>query len=606
MMRRGIGENRAGGRGRLLVSVSVVALLSACAVTPDPFTADELGRQSADDRADMFRGGAPLAGPLTVSDAIARALKYNLDKRSKMMDEALALGQTGLDRFELLPKATVNAGYVEKSDHSATNSRDLITDVVSTASPTYSADRWAKTLDLGLSWNILDFGVSYVTSRQNADRALAAGERRRKAVHTLVSDVRFAYWRAAAYQELRDEVDRTVAEARAAADKARTVERENLKAPVEALRYRKSLLETLRQLTAIQQELSTARIELAALINVPPGTEIRLEVPAELAVPPWEMPLERMEEAAFVDNPDLREQGYLTRIAVDDTRKAILKLLPGITFTADRKNDYNSFLVDNHWTEAGAKLSWNLMNLVSGPSAIAYAETNEDVAKARRLALRMAVLAQVHVSERQFRNAASQFSQSDELWRVDRRLAEVSDARTQNDAQGMLERVATHASAIASQLRRFQTYAQTEQAFAKIQATLGRDLLPDAVAATDLKELGAVIAARLDAWNRGETARTGADEPAAGVSAPGAMPAGPTAADPARPDEPANNDPLSGLLRWVSDGLERLSSPEGADEAGPPPLEPASYDTEEEPETVVISAATHGRTPRPTAGPARW
>ena len=58
------------------------------------------------------------------------------------------------------------------------------------------------------------------------------------------------------------------------------MEKENLKALVEALRYQKSLLETLRQLTAIQQELSTARIELAALINALPGTDLTLAMPA--------------------------------------------------------------------------------------------------------------------------------------------------------------------------------------------------------------------------------------------------------------------------------------------------------------------------------------
>ena len=484
----------------LLASVSIVALLAACAVTPDPFTKDELAAQSTADREAMFKSGEPLTAPLTVSDAIARALKYNLDKRSKMMDEALALGQTDLDRWDLLPKLTANAGYNEKSEATATKSRDLYTQTTSTSNPSYSADRFARTADLTMSWNVLDFGLTYYTAKSNADRALVATERRRKAVHNLISEVRFAYWRSAAYQTLKIDVDNAVAEARVALEKAKTVEKENLKAPVEALRYQKSLLETLRQLTAIQQELSTARIELAALINVPPGSEIKLAVPDAMIPPEWKTSLAHMEEMAFLNNPDLKEQGYLTRISVDDTKKAIIKMLPGVTFTGSRNYDYNSFLMDNHWYEAGAKLSWNLMNLISGPSALKYADANEEVAKARRIALRMAVLAQVHISERQFWNASSQFEQSDELWKVDKRLAELSDAKAANDASGALERVAGHASAIASQLRRFQTYAQLEQSYAKMQATMGDDLLPDSVAVENLSALSSVIAKRLETW----------------------------------------------------------------------------------------------------------
>lgn len=507
------------GAKRLLASVSLVALLSACAISPEPFSPEQLAQSAKDDRADMFKAGEPLSGPLTVSDAIARALKHNLDRRAKVMEEALALGQTDIDRWDMLPKLVANGNFTSRSEPNATRSRDLYTQTTSTSNPTYSADRDNYTADLGLSWNVLDFGLSYFTAKQNADRALIATERKRKAVHNLVQEVRFAFWRAAAHQELKGEVEKAVAEAKVALERAEIVEKENLKAPAEALRYQKSLLETLRQLTAIQQELSTAEIELAALINAPPGSKLVLDVPKDMSIPAWELDLEKMEEVAFVNNPDLREQGYQARISANDTRKAIARLFPGITFSASRNYDHNSFLMANHWYEAGAKLSWNLMNLVSGPDAIKFAETAEDVGKAKRLALRMAVLAQVHVSERQFRNAISQYQQSDKLWRVDARLFELSEAKTANDAQGMLERVAGRASAIASALRRFQTYAQVEQAHAKMQASLGRDLMPERVASHDISGLSSAIAERLATWG------TADDIPTPEAPIPASLPA---------------------------------------------------------------------------------
>lgn len=544
--------------GRLLASASLIALLSACAVTPEPFTAEELSAQAALDREAMFKGGEPLSGPLSVSEAIARALKYNLDKRSKMMEEALALGQTEVDRWDMLPKLTANAGYTYRSEPNATVSHDVNTGQRGT-SHSVSADQRSKTTDLTMSWNLLDFGVTYYTAKANADRALVATERRRKAVHNLVTEVRFAFWRAAAYQVLNSEVDRAVSEARDALGKARQVEKENLRAPAESLRYQKSLLETLRQLTAIQQELSTAQIELAALINVPPGTRLALSVPAEMTVPDWTTPLERMEELAFAGNPELREQGYLSRIAVDDTKKAIIKLLPGITFSGGRNWDGNSFLMDNHWYEAGAKLSWNVMNVFSGKSQLDYAETNEQVADARRKALRMAVLAQVYVGERQFRNAVSQYQQSDELWQVDKRLFELSEARTANDAQGILERVAGRASAIASQLRRFQSYAQVEQAYAKIQATLGHDLTIEKIESGDLKALSKAVAAGLEAWGRDA-------QPLASAPAPVPAPIPATMVEAPPPVESPAPEPLTGEnTRWIRGDEAAAATPvEGA------------------------------------------
>ncbi len=489
----------------LLASVSMMALLGACAVQPVPLTEADMKAQTVADTKEMYAVDAALSKPLTLSDAIARALTYNLDRRTKVMEEALAIGQSDVDRWDLLPKLAANAGYTSRSEANATRSRDAVTNVTSTSNPTYSTDRDNNTADLGLTWNILDLGVSYVTAHQTADKALIATERRRKTVHNLIQEVRFAYWRTAAAQVLEAEVQETVAVAEKALVDARAVEQEGLKSQADILRYQKNLLENLRQLEAISQELSTARIELAALINVPPSQDMVLEVPddAAMTLPQFAMATDRMEEMAFTNNPDLREQIYLARIAVDETRKTILKLLPGLNLNATNNWDSNSFLMDHQWYSLGAKVSWNLFNLISAPDQIDQAEAGERVANAKRVALRMAVLAQVHVSHRQFLNAGKQYLRADELYRVEQRLAQFSKVRADNDAQSVMERIANQTSAIAARLRRFQSYAQMESAYGKMQATLGQDLLPDQVASRDLDVLSKTISERLTVWHTG-------------------------------------------------------------------------------------------------------
>lgn len=95
---------------KLLASASMLVLLSACAVTPTPFTPEELKTQIQADKAQMFAAEDPVTKPLSLSDSIARALKHNLDHRTKVMEQALALGQTKVDRWDLLPKLASNAG----------------------------------------------------------------------------------------------------------------------------------------------------------------------------------------------------------------------------------------------------------------------------------------------------------------------------------------------------------------------------------------------------------------------------------------------------------------------------------------------------------------
>lgn len=514
---------KSGLMSRLLLSASVIGLLSACAVAPQPISQTELKTQAVADRQVMFAAQEPLNEPLSLPDAVARALKYNLDHRTKLLEKALALGQTDLDRWDVLPKITAAGGYVGRSDHNTTRSTDSVTLRPALSDPYYSTDRDRLTASLGTSWNVLDFGVSYYNSRENANRVLIAEEHRRKTIQNVVQEVRYDFWRAAAAQVLKPAVDKALIDGDRALADIRQVEAANLKSPAENLRLEKTLLETLRQLETISQELFTAKVELAALINLPPGTDYTLAIPNDMAmvVPNFSIPVERMEEIAFVNNPDLREQSYQARISLDETRKSIVRVMPGISLSADRSFDSNRYLVDRQWYDVSAQMSWNLINLLSLPDQLSQNEASETVVKARRLALSMAVLAQVHVSYLQFQNAGRQFQRSDELYRVENRLSDLSAARTSNDAQGVLENISSQTSTIAASLRRYQTYAQVQQALGRIYATIGEDLLPANLAATDLPTLTKTVANSLDAWDRGvEPTPEAAPEPTAPASEP--------------------------------------------------------------------------------------
>src|SRR5437016_4707906 len=92
-----------------VVAAAVAAALAGCAVAPQPFTKDEQTEQLRVDRSLMFRDQEPVTHPLSLSDAMARAIKYNLDHRLKLMEEAVAQRQLDLSNFDLLPRLTAAA-----------------------------------------------------------------------------------------------------------------------------------------------------------------------------------------------------------------------------------------------------------------------------------------------------------------------------------------------------------------------------------------------------------------------------------------------------------------------------------------------------------------
>jgi hypothetical protein len=72
--------------------VSALLALGACTVNPKPATQDEVLTRIKQDTANMYVNQVPFSGPVTIEEAIARALKYNLDYNLKKLESALALG----------------------------------------------------------------------------------------------------------------------------------------------------------------------------------------------------------------------------------------------------------------------------------------------------------------------------------------------------------------------------------------------------------------------------------------------------------------------------------------------------------------------------------
>lgn len=506
-----------------VTAVAVMTLLGGCAIMPQPFSQDEQRQIADQDRVEARRDVEPLSHPLTLSEAVARALKYNLDHRTRLMEQAVALGQFDLSRYDMLPKLLASAGYNTRDNENISRAKDSVTGLPSLANPYISSDRSHTTTDLGLTWNLLDFGISYLSAKQNADRVLIASERRRKAMHILVQDVRTAFWRAASAEKLEKEVQNTISLAESALVDSRRIETEQIRNPLEALRYQRTILENLRILESIRQELTTARIELAALTNLPPGSSFSIAEPTGDALKPprINLPIEQMEEIAVANNADLREQFYNARIAVEETKKSLLRLFPSISFNYNLRHDTNSYLVNKNWQEAGALVSWNLFSLLSAPATMRYSEANEKLAEQRRIAVQMAVLAQAHLARQQYENAYSLFERADTIWQVDQRIYEHTANREAAATQSKLERISSNTSAIISLLRRYQALAQVYAANSKVQSTLGMEPAVSDLNTTSLDDLTKEIDKSLRDWEhlrQGSQARPQADANKAGAA----------------------------------------------------------------------------------------
>jgi outer membrane protein TolC len=488
-----------------LIMATSLMILSGCSMLePQPLTVDEIDNLAEEARNESHTDVEPIHGVLTQQEAIARAVKYNLSWRIHMMEEALSHNQLDMSRYDMLPKLTASAGYTSRNNYHLTSAVDSVTGEPSLANPFISTDREHTTTGLELTWNTLDFGVSYYNAKQQADRLLIASEKRRKAMHTLIQDVNTAYWRAASAQALKPMITEAIEMAEDALAKSRREQAEQLHGAEESLRYQRQLLENLRLLEIINKELISAKVELAHLINAPVGEEIKLaEMKFDLPQNILDQPLAQLEQTAIENNPEIRQKIYDTRIAAIEAKKTLLKVFPRLNLNFGSQRDDDRYLVNNSWREAGGLLSFNLFDLFSLQTRQKFANAGVTLSEQKMMATLMAVIAKVHIARLDYEGAQRQFKRADEVWQVDDQLRQHTSNAVKLQTQGRLQLVAQRTIAVLSLLRRYQAYADAQAAAARLQASLGLEPKISSVHDTSLSQLIKEVEMGCNQWQEG-------------------------------------------------------------------------------------------------------
>ncbi|PPC98826.1 MAG: transporter [Hyphomicrobium sp.] len=452
-----------------------MSVLAGCAVYPTPLSDQELAIAAEINTGSVVANQEPVAGAVTLYEAMARALKYNLDHRVEEAEAAVRMAELDLSHYSLLPSVVANSGYAGRNKFNASSSFNLDEDRPNFAAST-SQDKEIRSTDIGISWNILDFGLSYVRARQDADKVLVQDEMRRKVMHRVVEDVRTAYWRAVSAERLMGRLATLEVETKRALQETRTLYKERETSPITALTYERELVEIKQKIGEIQRDLNTAKAQLAALMNLKPGTDFRLvydgrkEGSLELRAS-----MDDMIATAVYNRPELREVAYRKRINVHEADAALLELLPGMQLYAGSNYDSNSFLLHSDWTNWGAKASWNLLKVFSYRARRDVIALQDDMLNQRSLAVTMAVMTQVHVSRIRFLHARKELRTAAEYQDVQRRLLDQIQAEAAADRISNQTLIREEMNTLVAEAKFDIAYAQMQNAYANLFSSMGLD-----------------------------------------------------------------------------------------------------------------------------------
>jgi outer membrane protein TolC len=114
-------------------------MLAGCAVEPTVIDREAMSVDLIEDRRFARDKMQPISGPLSLEEAIARAIKYNLDHRVELMEQAIARGELDLSRYDMLPRILAEAGYSTRSEPRLTRSTNAVTGEELENDPTISA-----------------------------------------------------------------------------------------------------------------------------------------------------------------------------------------------------------------------------------------------------------------------------------------------------------------------------------------------------------------------------------------------------------------------------------------------------------------------------------
>jgi outer membrane protein TolC len=460
---------------KLLLSITVPVLLAGCAVKPKPLTPSDIQTTAERNYQRVDAEQEPVAAPVDLYEAMARALKYNLDYKVELMEEALKDRELNLSRYDMLPQLVASAGYGGRSNYSGASSLSLITRRQS-LEPSTSSEKNLYTADLNLSWDVLDFGLSYVRAKQKADEVLIAQERRRKVANRIIEDVRSSYWRAVSAERLLTKLQQLEDSVTTTLENSERLAERRLSAPLTALTYQRELIEIQGEVRRLQRELVIAKAQLAALMNLKPGTEFSLVLPDRgLEMPVVKYSGEDMMMTALQNRSELREVSYRQRINSKELDAALLSALPSFRGILGVNVDSNDFLYNNNWFQWGAKASFNVLNLFRYPAQKKAVKAQDDLLQQREQALTMAVITQVHVARARFGHLSEELGTASNQMRVQDKIMNQIRAGHKAGAMSQQTLLREEMNTLVAEVKYDIAYAEAQNAYANLFGSMGID-----------------------------------------------------------------------------------------------------------------------------------
>ena len=466
-----------------IIQFSALLVLAGCVYSPKPYSLYEVDQMSRSEYS-AYQSRFDEIDSIDLYKAIAFGIKHNSNQRVQQLESVISEREQLINGFELLPELSANAGYktLNELNPSTSSSYNPETDtfkpiVLNNTAYSVSEDLETTSGSGGITWNALDFGLSYVRAAQGADKMLITQELKRKATHNLVREIINAYFKAYSAELALSKIKDLKERSREALQDSAYIEELLVASPMDALFYQKELLDILKVLSEQERALINAKVELSVLMGIPLNRKYKL-IKTRQPLTEVNLDLESMEELALNLRPELMESRYQSRIARNEVRASIMSAMPTLSFTRNWSYSDSSFLYNESNYDYGANIGFNFISMFSAPARIKNSKTTREIEEERRMSLYMTVLSQLHIALSEYSQNYQDYSMARHYEDVANRIFYQTLQGEQAASFGEIETIREEVSLLVASLKKESAYANLQYGIAKVLTSIGLDYVP--------------------------------------------------------------------------------------------------------------------------------
>jgi len=426
---------------------------------------------------------------LTLQQCIETALKNNLQTRISELELQVQKEFQTSEALGMLPQLNINNNFTARSNTPASSSEKIVANGA-TYGASYSEDKIINYLNVDLMFSMLDFGLAFFNTRQQADRAVMTKYRNERAAQNLIFDVVRAYFKVAAAQRAQQLTASLIEQCRSRYDQIYKLSQNKRITPARAFDESRRFMAMEKRLTAYERSYESACVELRSLMGYYPSSLIMVdESPLDHTPEFGFLPqIEIMEQIAMMKRPELFEADIQKHINILECRKTILLMFPNVKIYADWSNSNNSFLYNKSWWELGLRAAYNLLKLPQNIARYRAYSAQVDAEEYRSFAQAVAVMAEVRIAQGNLIAARDRFEKNNQIFiEYNNQLNVVLNTRAASGSVAELDVDHIRLAATQSQIDRLVSLGEYYVSYYRLLNILGLRKM-DARSVEELKE----------------------------------------------------------------------------------------------------------------------